>query len=517
MKYSIQEIAKIIRATHRTLNDGVIERLLIDSRMLSFPETTLFFALKTRTNDGHRYLFELYRLGVRSFVVNHEPAEARMMPDANFLVVTDVLAAMQSLAAYHRKRFQIPVIGITGSNGKTIVKELLYQLLHADFNIVRSPRSYNSQIGAPLSVWQMDERHTLGIFEAGISQPDEMEKLQRIILPTIGIITNIGEAHQENFASATQKCLEKLSLFTDSDVVIYNADDDFIASSLDKAYLSHKAVGWSRRDSEAPLYIKSIQKKESTTELRCEMLDREHVYEIPFTDDASIEDVIHCIALMLYLKPTSLENKQIFSELEPVAMRLEVKEGINGCQLINDTYNSDINSLDIALDFQLSRRAGKPLKTTIVISDILQSGMLPKTLYRKVAELLRRKHVERIIGIGRDLKEYAAAFEIPEKEFYLTTDEFIHSPSIRSFDHELVLLKGSRVFHFERITELLEKRFTKLFLRSTSTPWCITSTISVPDSGEKPKWFAWSKPLAMVPEHTKWRALCKSTGAITWP
>lgn len=458
MKYSIQEIAKIIRATHRTLNDGVIERLLIDSRMLSFPETTLFFALKTRTNDGHRYLFELYRLGVRSFVVNHEPAEARMMPDANFLVVTDVLAAMQSLAAYHRKRFQIPVIGITGSNGKTIVKELLYQLLHADFNIVRSPRSYNSQIGAPLSVWQMDERHTLGIFEAGISQPDEMEKLQRIILPTIGIITNIGEAHQENFASATQKCLEKLSLFTDSDVVIYNADDDFIASSLDKAYLSHKAVGWSRRDSEAPLYIKSIQKKESTTELRCEMLDREHVYEIPFTDDASIEDVIHCIALMLYLKPTSLENKQIFSELEPVAMRLEVKEGINGCQLINDTYNSDINSLDIALDFQLSRRAGKPLKTTIIISDILQSGMLPKTLYRKVAELLRRKRVERIIGIGRDLKEYAAAFEIPEKEFYLTTDEFIHSPSIRSFDHELVLLKGSRVFHFERITELLEKK-----------------------------------------------------------
>ena len=458
MKYKIQEIAKIIGATNRTLNDSMIDRLLIDSRMLSFPESTLFFALKTQTNDGHRYIPELYRLGVRSFVVHHEPPETRMMPDANFLIVPNVLTAMQMLAAHHRKQFEIPVIGVTGSNGKTIVKELLYQLLHTDFNIVRSPRSYNSQIGVPLSVWQMDDKHTLGIFEAGISQPDEMEKLQRIIRPTIGMITNIGEAHQENFASSTQKCMEKLSLFSDCDIVIYNADDEFIAHTLDKACLSHKAVGWSRKDSDAPLYIEKIYKKQSSTEIHCVMLNLEQTYEIPFTDDASIEDVIHCIALMLYLKPTSLRNRKVFAGLEPVAMRLEVKEGINGCQLINDTYNSDINSLDIALDFQQSRRAEKDLKTTVILSDILQSGMLPKSLYKKVAELFRRKKVDRIIGIGRDMKEYGSAFEMRESEFYLTTDEFIHSPSMKTFRDELILLKGSRAFHFERITELLEKK-----------------------------------------------------------
>lgn len=458
MKYKIQEIAKITQATHRTLNDCMIDRLLIDSRMLSFPESTLFFALKTQTNDGHKYINELYRLGVRNFVVTHEVPETRMMPDANFLVVKDVLSAMQVLAAHHRKQFQIPVIGITGSNGKTVVKELLYQLLHAEFNIVRSPRSYNSQIGVPLSVWQMNDKHTLGVFEAGISQPDEMERLERIIRPSIGIITNIGEAHQENFASSMQKCLEKLSLFKDCDIIIYNADDDFISNALEKKYLSHKALGWSREDSDAPIFINSIRKKQSSTEIHCTILDLERVYEIPFTDDASIEDVIHCISLMLYLKPTSLNNRKGFSGLEPVAMRLEVKEGINGCQLINDTYNSDINSLDIALDFLQSRRAEKDLKTTVILSDILQSGMLPKSLYKKVAELFRRKKVDRIIGIGRDLKEYGSAFEMRESEFYLTTDEFILSRSMKTFRDELILLKGSRAFHFERITELLEKK-----------------------------------------------------------
>lgn len=463
MNYSIKEIAGIIGAKKDKLADSSISILLTDSRRLSFPEQSLFFAIRTKTNDGHKYIPELYKLRVRHFVVSEMPPAAEAMPDAAFLVVKDPLKALQKLAAFHRKRFDIPVIGITGSNGKTIVKEFLYQLLRSEFNIVRSPRSYNSQLGVPLSVWQMNDKNTLGIFEAGISQPDEMERLQPIIAPTIGIITNIGEAHQENFISITQKCLEKLALFNDCEAIIYDGDNAFISNCIESACLSHKAITWSRTDSEAPLFIESIEKKENETVITCTLLGFSRVITIPFTDDASIEDVIHCMAVMLYLKPTSANDVEKFRHLEPVDMRLNVKQGIRGCLLINDTYNSDINSLDIALDFQQSRRMGKNLKCTLILSDILQSGTLPKSLYKKVADLVRRKKIDRIIGIGRDLKEYGHVFEI-EKEFYLTTDEFIQSPSLRDFKNELILLKGSRHFHFERISELLEKKVHETIL-----------------------------------------------------
>jgi alanine racemase len=463
MKYNVKKIASITGAKCEAPDDCCITHLLTDSRTLSFPGKSLFFAIKTPTNDGHRYIPELYRLGVRYFMVSHLLPEFEAMKDAGFLIVKDVLAALQRLAVYHRRQFDIPVIGITGSNGKTVVKELLYQLLHADFHIVRSPRSYNSQLGVPLSVWQMDGKHTLGIFEAGISQPNEMARLRRIIAPTIGVITNIGGAHQENFTSSIQKCREKLSLFNECEVIIHNADDEFIVNTLETACLSHKGLGWSRTDSEAPIFVKTIRKKTATTEIRCIMVGIEYVYEIPFTDDASIENVLHCIALMLYLKPTGLKNAHIFAALEPVAMRMEVKNGINNCRLINDTYNSDINSLSIALDFQQSRRGEKNQKNTVILSDILQSGMLPKELYGKVAELCRRKKVDRIVGIGRDLKAHGSLFKM-EREFYLTTEEFIHSPSFRQFKDELILLKGSRIFHFERITELLEKKVHETIL-----------------------------------------------------
>lgn len=463
MEYAIKEIARVIGAKTNQLLDDTVSLLLTDSRRLSFPEKSLFFALKTKTNDGHRYIQELYKLRVRNFVVSDMLPEFESMKDANFLIVKDTLRALQKLATHHRKQFNIPVIGITGSNGKTIVKEFLYQLLHNEFNIVRSPRSYNSQLGVPLSVWQMSEKNTLGIFEAGISQPDEMERLQPIIAPTIGIITNIGEAHQENFLSSNQKCMEKLTLFNDCEAIIYDGDDLFIANCIESACLSHKAIAWSRTDSEAPLFIESIDKKEFETIIHCTLLGFNRGVTIPFTDDASIENVIHCMAVMLYLKPTSVNDVTKFLHLEPVAMRLDVKQGINNCLLINDTYNSDINSLDIALDFQQSRRVGKQLKSTLILSDILQSGTLPKSLYKKVADLVRRKKIDRIIGIGRDLKEYASVFEI-EKEFYTTTEEFIKSPSFKKFKDELILIKGSRHFHFEQISELLEKKVHETIL-----------------------------------------------------
>lgn len=465
MEYAITDVAQIIGAKTNTLHEATISILLTDSRRLSFPETTLFFALPTKTNDGHRYVQDLYKLRVRNFVVSRMLPEFESMTDANFLFVKDTLRALQKLATHHRKRFSIPVIGITGSNGKTVVKEFLYQLLHNEFDIVRSPRSYNSQIGVPLSVWEMNEKNTLGIFEAGISQPDEMEYLQPIIAPTIGVLTSIGEAHQENFISLNQKCQEKLTLFTDSEAIIYDGDNAFIANAIESACLSHKAIAWSRTDTEAPLYIESIEKRADDTVIRCTLLGFDKTYVIPFTDDASIENVIHCLAVMLYLKPTSVNDEAKFAHLEPVEMRLDVKEGINNCLLINDTYNSDINSLDIALDFQQSRKVGKDLKSTLILSDILQTGTLPKSLYKKVVDLIERKKVNRLIGIGRDLKEYASLFpEKLEKEFYQTTDEFIASPSIRKFQNELILLKGSRHFHFERISELLEKKVHETIL-----------------------------------------------------
>lgn len=465
MEYAITDVAQIIGAKTNTLHEATISILLTDSRRLSFPEATLFFALPTKTNDGHRYVQDLYKLRVRNFVVSRMLPEFERMTDANFLLVKDTLRALQKLAIHHRKRFSIPVIGITGSNGKTVVKEFLYQLLHHEFDIVRSPRSYNSQIGVPLSVWEMNEKNTLGIFEAGISQPDEMEYLQPIIAPTIGVLTSIGEAHQENFISLNQKCQEKLTLFTDSEAIIYDGDNVFISNAIESACLSHKAIAWSRTDTEAPLYIESVEKRAEDTVIRCTLLGFDKTYVIPFTDDASIENVIHCLAVMLYLKPTSVNDEAKFAHLEPVEMRLDVKEGINNCLLINDTYNSDINSLDIALDFQQSRKVAKELKSTLILSDILQTGTLPKSLYKKVVDLIERKKVDRLIGIGRDLKEYASLFpEKLEKEFYRTTDEFIASPSIRQFQNELILLKGSRHFHFERISELLEKKVHETIL-----------------------------------------------------
>lgn len=464
MRYKIAEIASIIDTEKVILrNDCIISNLLTDSRTLSFPESTLFFALKTKSNNGHKYIPELYHLRVRNFVVSHMSAAFESMTDANFLVVENVLKALQQLATHHRQSFDFPVIGITGSNGKTILKELLYQTLHNNFNIVRSPRSYNSQLGVPLSVWQMNEKHTLGIFEAGISQPDEMENLRRIIAPNIGIFTNLGKAHQENFTSAIQKCLEKIALFKNCECIIYNADDEFVSSAIDTACLSPKGLGWSRVDSEAPLYIQSISKHDNTTEIQCVMFGVTRTYEIPFTDDAMIENVIHCIALVFYLKPTILSNTQLLSELEPVAMRLEIKHGINNCQLINDTYNSDINSLSIALDFLQSRRRHENMQSVVILSDILQSGILPKSLYKRVAELLRQKKTERIIGIGHDLKAYGPSFEM-QGDFFATTDDFLRSPLIKSFQNELILLKGARMFHFERITELLEEKVHETIL-----------------------------------------------------
>ena len=424
MNYTISEIALIIKAEDYKFPEKEVSVILTDSRSLTFPEETLFFALVTERNNAHRYIYDLYRKGVRHFVISDDIANKDEMPDANFLKVSDTLVALQQLAAVHRKRFDIPVIGVTGSNGKTIVKEWLYQLLHEDYNMVRSPRSYNSQIGVPLSIWQMNESTELAVIEAGISRPGEMDKLEAIIKPTVGIITNIGGAHQEGFASMQEKSLEKLALFKDSDCIIYNGDSALISDTVEKMCLGTREIAWSYKDKNGPLYIIKVSKEEENTRIRYSYLQYEGEFVIPFVGDAAVENAIHCLAVMLYLGKGPNEITEKMAKLEPVAMRLEVKEGRNNCLVINDTYNSDINSLEIALDFQV-RRATAGMRRTLILSDILQSGMLPATLYRKVSQILMHKGVDRLIGIGPEISACEKSFGM-DAEFYLTTDSFLN-------------------------------------------------------------------------------------------
>lgn len=459
MTYSIREIASVLGVSTANLASSAdISVLLTDSRKLGNAAETLFFALVTKSNDAHRFVGDLYRSGVRNFVVSKREAEWSAFADANFLVVKNTLEALQKLAAHHRAQFDIPVIGITGSNGKTVVKEWLYQLLEDDYNIVRSPRSYNSQVGVPLSVWQIDGQSQLGIFEAGISQPGEMEHLEPIIRPTIGILTKIGEAHQENFTSLQQKCMEKLELFADCDVFIYEEDNRLIDQCAELMLLSQKSFAWSRTHPQAPLYISKIEKSVQQTTLYYSFLQLEHTLVIPFTDDASVENAISCLAVLLYLHVPPAVIARRMLKLEPVAMRLDVRLGKNNCLIINDTYNSDINSIKIALDFQHQRKMDRPLKKTLILSDILQTGIMPKTLYKKVAEMVSQSGIEKLIGIGPDIYDNADVFPVKEKLFFRNTDEFIRSSVWKTFENDLVLLKGARRFHFEHINALIEER-----------------------------------------------------------
>ena len=465
MPYSIFDIAEAIQADASSLRNADIQLLLTDSRSLSEAEGTLFFALCTEHDDGHRYIFELYEKGVRNFVVQHDFAGSDRIPEANCLWVNDTLMALQQLAARHRQQFAIPIIGITGSNGKTIVKEWLYQLLHDAFCIVRSPRSYNSQTGVPLSVWQLNEQTQLGIFEAGISLPGEMARLQPIIRPTLGVFTTIGEAHQENFISQEEKCLEKLILFESAEVIIYNEDQALVKYCMEKKQFLNKTFSWSTKNANAPIFISKIQKEIDHTVISGRRTFKSLVsarytpftVKIPFTDDASIENLIHCLAVVLFLKPDLEAWTARFEKLDPVAMRLDVSKGINGNILINDTYNSDINSLSIALDFMARRSMDKQLKRTLILSDILQSGMVPAAFYRKVAELVRQKQVEHIIGIGPNLMSHSNLFGM-EKDFFPTTEMFLHSGVWRKLKNSIILIKGSRKSRFERISEQLEEK-----------------------------------------------------------
>ena len=462
MAYSIEKITSLIGARMVSFasdetTSPTINWLLTDSRSLAFPQETLFFALKSERNDGHHYINELYHRGVRNFVVEDLPQDKAQFTGCRFLQVLDTLKALQRLAERHREEYSIPVIGITGSNGKTMVKEWLSQLLSPQMKVSRSPRSYNSQIGVPLSVWLMDKSTEVGIFEAGISRPHEMEPLHDIIQPTIGIMTNLGMAHQENFPSQEEKCLEKLRLFRDADILIYNADDEVISQCARKTHVKG-TLSWSRKNSQQVFFIQDISKGESATTIHYRYKGNEAKYTLPFIDDASIECSIACCAACLVLGLSTDTIQERMARLESVAMRLEVKEGGRGCTLINDAYNSDINSLDIALDFMSRRPDYSGRRRTLILSDICQSGETSEVLYKKVGQLVSGRGIEHFIGIGKELCRQSENINVADKIFFSDTEEFLSSEAFLNLHNEVILIKGARHFGFERITEQLVKK-----------------------------------------------------------
>ena len=493
MKYTIEKITTLIGARRIGDTEAVVSWLLTDSRSLCFPEETLFFALRSGRNDGHNYIPELYRRGVRNFVVERghfRLSDVTRVSDvtastgtggglagANILEVVSPLEALQRLAERHRDEFDVPIVGITGSNGKTMVKEWLYQLLSPYKIVTRSPKSYNSQIGVPLSVWLLGEQTEVGLFEAGISQPGEMQALRDIIQPSIGVLTSLGTAHQENFRSMDEKCQEKLSLFHDAKVVAYNSDDNVVSRCMRKSGYHGEKLSWSKEDPQAAMFIKKIERRNTVSTLYYIYKGKEGTYHLPFIDDASVECSIAAAVVALYLGVTPEELDVRMSQLEPVAMRLEVKEGQHGCTLINDSYNSDINSLDIALDF-MSRRPDQEGKSrTLILSDIYQSGVTPHELYHRVMELAVKRGVTKFIGIGKEIKriladegggqvagDQTAKLHGTVAFFFEDVEEFLRSEVFKGLRNEIVLIKGARDFGFDQITEMLEQKVHETIL-----------------------------------------------------
>lgn len=460
------QISQIIKGVNICVGrqDLRVDNILVDSRKINHPQSSIFIPICTSKRNAHQFIYDVYNNGVRCFLVS-EQVDIEKLQDAWIISVPDTLVAFQALVSWHRKQFSYPVIGITGSNGKTIVKEWLFQLLAANYNIVRSPKSYNSQIGVPLSVWQMQSYHNLAIFEAGISQPNEMDKLQKIIKPDWGIFTNIGETHNEGFLNTRHKINEKLKLFTQASILIYNKDYLLLHESIlhFASQIKHnqlrdiKCITWSKHN-DADLVITDIQKKGQFTQITATYQSTLISIQIPFTDDAYIEDSIHCWLVLLYMGISANDIQQRMLKLLPIAMRLELLKGVNNCTLINDSYNSDISSFAIALDF-LSQQ-NQHTDKTVILSDIYQSGR-ENELYEEVTQLLKQKKIRRFIGVGETIQRYKPLFRQHRKmisSFYKNTDEFLHAIDTSSFSNETILIKGARKFEFEKIAKRLQER-----------------------------------------------------------
>jgi alanine racemase len=437
--------------------------LSFDTRKLVIPERTIFFALKGEQKDGHRFVQDAYQQGVRDFVVQ-KGFDTSAFVNARFVEVEDVLQHLHQVALAHRQQFDLQVIGITGSNGKTIVKEWLNFLLSKKkpTKIVCNPKSYNSQIGVPLSIWEIGEQHDIGIFEAGISTVGEMQQLAPLIDCETGIFTNIGSAHDEGFDNRTQKVTEKATLFNNAKTIIYNSDFELIDTVIRQKYPNKKLVTWSFYTATADLFISKISYQQYT---RIEgVWGKEKVFiEIPFADKASVENAINCWLTLLVLGFQTSELQADFRQLPPVALRLELKPAVNNSTLIDDSYSLDLNSLNIALDFLVQQHT--TAKRTLILSDILQSGLAKADLYQTVATRLQLKKINRLIGIGSEIQVIRQFLgDDIETTFYSSTADFLREFKAAAFQNESILLKGARIFEFERIAKILERQLHQAVL-----------------------------------------------------
>lgn len=453
LQYNITRVAEIMQARflQQAAGNSYVEHLLIDSRRVIHPSTALFFAIATTRRDGYDFIKEAYNKGVRGFVIQKE-INTQLFPEASFLLVDDTLKALQQLAAYHRRQFAIPVIGITGSNGKTIVKEWLYQLLNEQYSIARSPKSYNSQVGVPLSVWQLQPQHTLAIFEAGISQKGEMDALQQVIQPTVGVLTNIGEAHAEGFTDTAEKLKEKQTLFSSAETVICSTE------KLQPLSVAHTTIfSWGFASTHS-LIVKEINKELSETTITFSSGATTDSLRIPFIDDASIENAITCLAVCLYLQVPFQNIKEKFLQLRPVSLRLELKSGIHNTTIINDSYSADLSSLSIALN--MLQQQGQHVQRTVILSDFQLTAEQELATYRSIAELLQQHHVQRLLTVGPRTK----ALLIPQLSAAISSMSFDTTLALEQqidripFQNETILLKGARVFELDRIAQLLEQK-----------------------------------------------------------
>lgn len=470
--YTFNKIAQLLDATIiGQTSTKTIEHLSIDSRKVVFPESAIFFALKGTNQDGHQYINAAYKKGVRHFIIS-EPNALETFPQTHGILVEDTVKALHTITRSHRLKFDYPIVGITGSNAKTIIKEWLYQLLSEELSVVRSPKSYNSQVGVPLSVWQMNENHQIALLEAGISEVGEMQKIAKIIQPTIGIFTNIGSAHSAGFKDITQKIREKLTLFENCSTLIYRKDHKAINEIIESETYNFKPIAWSLdKASPSPeieyTTLGSISQK---TQIKAKYKNTEIIISLPFQDAASIENALHCLSLILYLREQKRINNSLdfysekLLELRAMSMRLEQKEGVNNCMLIDDTYNADIEALKIALDFQTQQN--RHLKNTLILTDILQSGQSDEHLYKSVSGLLAQKKLYRFIGIGKKMEKHQKLFETiaTKQTFYATTQELLSKIGEENFEDECILFKGARSFQLEKIVNVLSQKLHRTIL-----------------------------------------------------
>ena len=453
-QYTFADLASALNAELIGDKNSIIDKLSIDSRTLDKNSKTLFFALKTSKNDGHKYIGELIDRGVNNFVVEKLPTHENSK--ANFLVVENSLIALQKLAKWKRENSSIKTIAITGSNGKTVVKEWLYHLLKSDFKIVRSPKSYNSQVGVALSVWGIKPENDLGIFEVGISMPNEMEVLQEIVQPEIGIFTNIGNAHSENFETLEQKVNEKIILFKNSKKLIFK-DEGVLGDVVKKSELLNDVIklSWSFK-SKADLQILGVLKGKLSSTITGLYNSEVSTIEIPFVDNASVENAITTWLLMLDFGYTTDEVNSRMQLLSPIEMRLEQLEGNNGCTIINDGYSLDINSLSIALDFLDTQIQHS--KRTVIISSIEQSGVEPKKLYNDVAKIIKKYKIDKVVLVGDEISTFETLFNYSKVICFDSTESLIEKIKFLEFNNEVVLIKGARSFRFERIVKQLANK-----------------------------------------------------------